>query len=179
MLKINRKISEWLLFCVRMMSPLLRALSTMMLCLLKLMKHRVIWSLLLYWRHSTWLSKLHFQKIQWDGNAWCLQSKVKAHFSCVSVSYSRYISSLPQMPLAVVVHIIWRCFSSCMQYGDWKWLKNTLGTACYMSFVWIFLLTTSIYTFLSVCGCVCIQKTSYLGTQANGQLHHCFYDVNT
>jgi len=43
----------WLLFCIRMMSPVPCAVSTMMLCLLKLMKHTVIWSLLLYWRHST------------------------------------------------------------------------------------------------------------------------------
>jgi len=52
----------WLLFCVRMMSPVPCALSTMMLCLLKLMKHSVIWNLLLYWRHSTWLGKLHMKK---------------------------------------------------------------------------------------------------------------------
>ena len=53
----------WLLFCVRMMSPVPCALSTMMLCLLKLMKHRVIWSLLLYWRRSTWLGILLLQDI--------------------------------------------------------------------------------------------------------------------
>jgi len=51
----------WLLFCVRMMSPVPCALSTIMLCLLKLMKHTVIWSLLLYWRCSTWLGKLFLQ----------------------------------------------------------------------------------------------------------------------
>ena len=45
------------------MSPVPCALSTMMLCLLKLMKHTVIWSLLLYWRHSTWLGKLLRQDI--------------------------------------------------------------------------------------------------------------------
>jgi len=50
-----------LLCCVRMMSPVPCTLSTMMLCLLKLMKHRIIWSLLLYWRHSTWLGKWEFQ----------------------------------------------------------------------------------------------------------------------
>ena len=53
----------WLLFCVRMVSPVPCVLSTMMLCLLKLMKHTVIWSLLLYWRHSTWLGKLYLQEI--------------------------------------------------------------------------------------------------------------------
>ena len=53
----------WLLFCVRMMSPVPCALSTMMLCLLKLMKHTVVWSLLLYWRRSTWLGKLHNEDI--------------------------------------------------------------------------------------------------------------------
>jgi len=52
-----------LLFCVRMMSPVPFALSTMMLCLLKFLKHRVIWSLLLFWRHSTWLGKLYLQGI--------------------------------------------------------------------------------------------------------------------
>jgi len=36
-------------FYVRMMSPVP--------CALKLMKHRVIWSLLFYWRLSTWLGK--------------------------------------------------------------------------------------------------------------------------
>ena len=58
-----RSVQCWLLFCVRMMSPVPCALSAMMLCLLKLMKYRVIWSLLLYWRHSTWLSKLFLQEI--------------------------------------------------------------------------------------------------------------------
>ena len=53
----------WLLFCARMMSPVPCALSTMMLCLLKLLKHRVIWSLLSYWRRSTWLGILFFQDI--------------------------------------------------------------------------------------------------------------------
>ena len=43
------------------MSPVACALSTMILCLLKLMKHTVIWSLLLYWRHSTWIGKLFLQ----------------------------------------------------------------------------------------------------------------------
>ena len=51
-----------LLFCVRMMSSVPCALLTMMLCLLKLMKHSVIWSPLLYWRHSTWLGKFHSKK---------------------------------------------------------------------------------------------------------------------
>ena len=50
------------------MSQVLRAVSTMMLCLLKLMKHTVIWSLLLYWRHSTWLGKweLHSFPKSWS-----------------------------------------------------------------------------------------------------------------
>jgi len=51
----SENVTIWLLFCIRMMSPVPCALSKMMLCLLKLMKHRVICSLLLYWRHSTWL----------------------------------------------------------------------------------------------------------------------------
>ena len=45
------------------MSPVPCPLSTMILCLLKLMKHTVIWSLLLYWRHLTWLGKLFLQDI--------------------------------------------------------------------------------------------------------------------
>ena len=58
----------WLLFCARMIAqqillylPVACALSTMMLCLLKWIKHRVIWSLL-YWRRSTWLGKFHLKK---------------------------------------------------------------------------------------------------------------------
>ena len=76
--------------------------------------------------------------------------KLKLTFPVVQCYIPDIFSSLPQMPLAVVVHIIWRCFSSCMQYGDLKWLKNTLGTACYVIDL-NFLLTTSMYTFLSVC----------------------------
>jgi len=42
----------------------------MMLCLLKLMKHRIIFSLFLYWRPITGLGKLHLQEIymQFSGN---------------------------------------------------------------------------------------------------------------
>ena len=122
-LKINSTVSEWLLFCVRMMSPVLRALSTMMLCLLKLMKHRVTWSLLLYWKHSTWLGKLHFQKIQWDGKCIVIRVKLKLTFPVVQCHIPDIFFILSQMPLAVVVHIIWRCFSSYVQCVDWKWLK--------------------------------------------------------
>jgi len=49
------KATKWLLCHIRMMSPMPCTVSTMMLCLLTLMKHRVIWSLSLYWKHSTWL----------------------------------------------------------------------------------------------------------------------------
>ena len=49
-----------------MMSPVPCALSTMMLWLLKLMKHTVIWSLLLYWRHSTSLGKLFLTRNCWS-----------------------------------------------------------------------------------------------------------------
>ena len=49
--------------CTRMMSPLSCALSQMMLCLLKLMKHWVIWSLSLYWKCSMWLGKLQIWNI--------------------------------------------------------------------------------------------------------------------
>ena len=52
-----RTVIADLVVCARMMSAVSCALSTMMLCLLKLMKHTVIWSLLLYWKHSTWLMK--------------------------------------------------------------------------------------------------------------------------
>ena len=59
-------LQSWLLFCVRMMSPVPCALSTMMLWLLKLMKHTVIWSMLLYWRHSTSLGKLFLTRNCWS-----------------------------------------------------------------------------------------------------------------
>ena len=52
-------ITTCLLFSIRKTE--LCALS--MLCLLKSMKHRAICSLL-YWRHSTWLGKLHLQEIR-------------------------------------------------------------------------------------------------------------------
>ena len=42
---------------IRMTWSLPAAVPQMMLCLIKLVKHRVIWSLLLSWRHSTWLGK--------------------------------------------------------------------------------------------------------------------------
>jgi len=164
-LKINRKISEWLLFCVRMMSPVPCALSTMMLCLLKLMKHRVIWSLLFYWKHSTWLGKLHFQKIRWDGKCIVFRVNSKLTFRVVQCHIPDIFSRLSQMPLAVVVHIFYGDASvvACnMVTGNGY--KNNLGTACYVILLNFFLLTTSLYTFLSVCGCVCIQKTSFLGT---------------
>ena len=52
-----RTVIADLVVCARMMSAVSCALSTMMLCLLKLMKHTGVWSLLLYWKHSTWLMK--------------------------------------------------------------------------------------------------------------------------
>jgi len=50
-----RTVTANLVVCARMMSPVPCAVSTMMLCLLKLMKHRVLWSLFLYGRTSTWM----------------------------------------------------------------------------------------------------------------------------
>jgi len=42
---------------IRMTWSMPAAVPQMMLCLIKLMKHTVICSLLLSWRHSTWLGK--------------------------------------------------------------------------------------------------------------------------
>ena len=117
--------------------------------------NRVIWSLLLYWKYSTWLGKLHFQNIQCDGKCIVIRVKLKLTFPVVQCHIPDIFSSLPQMPLAVVVHIIWRCFSSYMQYGDWKWLKYSRHCLFFQQFL-IFLLTTLIYTFLSVYACVCV-----------------------
>ena len=65
-----------------------------------------------------------FRKFSGMGNAWCLQSRVKAHFSCGSVSYSRHIFQLTTNATgSCSSYIIYRCFSSCMQCVDWKWLK--------------------------------------------------------
>jgi len=50
----NRRLTVWL-FCVRIMNSMPCALSKMMLCMLKLTKHRVLWSLSLYCRHTTCL----------------------------------------------------------------------------------------------------------------------------
>jgi len=44
---------------VRMINPMFPVPCAQSVIMLKLMKHRVIWSLLLYWRHSTCLGKLH------------------------------------------------------------------------------------------------------------------------
>jgi len=80
--------------------------------------------------------------------------KVKLTFSVVQCHIPDIFSSLPQMPLAVVVHITWRCSSSCMQYGDWKWLKNTLGTACYVIRLKFFADDLNIYISLSLWMCM-------------------------
>ena len=46
-----------IVMCIRMTWSMPAAVPQTMLCLIKLMKHRVIWSLLLSCRHSTWLGK--------------------------------------------------------------------------------------------------------------------------
>ena len=93
------------------MSPVPCSLSTMMLCLLKLMKHTVIWSLLLYWRHSTWLGKWEFHSFpkswSWKISNWecCSIKKVKiAYTRLLSVwfrSWSRFLAVSLQVPWVI------------------------------------------------------------------------------
>ena len=79
------------------MSPVSCALSKMMLCLLKLMKHTVIWSLL-YWRHSTWLGKLFLQEIfgvvlenfWWTNRVWQWQVDDFDDFDTKSANYQKH-----------------------------------------------------------------------------------------
>ena len=89
------------------------------------------------------------------GNAWCLQSKVKAHFSCGSVSYSRHIFQIiTNVTGSCSDYIIWRFFSSYMQSGDWKWLKNTLDTACCVNHLNFSAHDLSIRVYISLCLCM-------------------------
>ena len=80
----------------------------MMLWLLKLMKHRVIWSLLLYWRHSTWLGKWEFQfSEELDSKIYncecCSVKKVKvAHTRLPSVGFRSWSRNL-----AVSLQVTW------------------------------------------------------------------------
>jgi len=54
-----------------------------------------------------WLGKLHFQKIQWDGKCIVIRVKLNLTFPVVQCHIPDIFSSLPQMPLAVVVHILY------------------------------------------------------------------------
>ena len=71
------------------------------------------------------------------------------------------------MPLAVVVHIIWRCFSSYMQYGDWKWLKNTLDTACCVDSFNFSVYDLSVYISLSFWMCMYTEKQVFWSVRSS------------
>jgi len=93
-----------LLFCVRMMSPVPCALWTMMLCLLKLMKHILIWSLLLYWRHSTWLGKFSLWETCQKWLKFC--NNLQLTFDNTSVSVSVQNSKLQQLQMTVWLPVL-------------------------------------------------------------------------
>jgi len=84
--------------------------------------------------------------------------KLKLTFPVVQCHIPDIFSRLSQIPLAVVVHIIWRCFSSYMQYGDWKWLKNTLDTACCVDNFNFSVCDLSVYISLSFWMCMYTEK---------------------
>ena len=96
--------------------------------------------------------------------------KSKLTFPVVQCHIPDIFSSLPQMPLAVVVHIIWRCFSSCMQYGDWKWLKKYSRRCLLCQQFYLFCLRPQCIHFSQFLDVYVYRKTSFLVSQVIGRL---------
>ena len=81
--------------------------------------------------------------------------KLKLTFPVVQCHIPDIFSRLSQMSLAVVVIILYGdFFSSYMQSGDWKWLKNTLDTACCVNHLNFSAHDLSIRVYISLCLCV-------------------------